>query len=86
MGKCMDMQHEGCGDLLAELSDYLDGEASAMVCAEIEGHIAGCEDCRVVVDTLRKTVQLYRRLPQPSLSRGATERLYRSLDLTDYLG
>ena len=80
------MQHDGCGDLLAELSDYLDGEASAMVCAEIEQHLAGCEDCRVVVDTLRKTIQLYRRLPQPSLSQDAAERLYRSLDLEDYNG
>ncbi len=80
------MPHDGCGDLLGELSDYLDGEASTQVCAEIERHISDCEDCRVVVDTLRKTIQLYRRSPRPSFSPAAAERLYRSLDLTDYIG
>lgn len=80
------MLHEGCGDLLEELSDYLDEEASAELCVEIERHISSCEDCRVVVDTLRKTIQLYRRSPRPSLSPAAAERLYRSLDLSDYIG
>jgi anti-sigma factor RsiW len=80
------MQHERCGALLEELSGYLDEEASALICTEIERHLAGCEDCRVVVDMLRKTIQLYRQLPQPALSPSATERLFRSLDLLDYLG
>ncbi len=80
------MQHEGCGELLGELSQYLDGEASEQVCTEIERHIASCEDCRVVVDTLRKTIELYHHLPRPALSAEAQERLYRSLDLSDYLG
>ena len=37
-----------CAHLLADLSDYLDGEAAAEVCAAIERHLADCEDCRVV--------------------------------------
>ncbi len=74
-----------CHDLLDGLSDYLDGEASGQLCAEIERHVANCERCRIVVDTLRKTVTLYHQLPQPLMPPEARERLYKRLDLTDYL-
>lgn len=79
------MEHENCQHLLDDLSDFLDGEASAEVCAEIERHLAGCENCRVMVDTLRKTVILYRELPQPELPQDARQRLYQALDLEVYL-
>ncbi len=74
-----------CHDLLDGLSDYLDGEASGQLCAEIERHVANCEKCRIVVDTLRKTVTLYHQLPQPLMPPEARERLYKRLDLADYL-
>jgi anti-sigma factor RsiW len=79
------MEHENCQHLLDDLSDFLDGEASAEVCAEIERHLASCENCRVMVDTLRKTVILYRELPQPELPQDARQRLYQALDLEVYL-
>ncbi len=75
------MSPEHCEHLLGELSEYLDGEASAEFCAEIERHLASCENCRVVVDTLRKTVMLYREMPQPSMSEEARRRLYKVLDI-----
>lgn len=79
------MTHENCHDLLDGLSDYLDGEASAELCAQIQRHMAGCDKCRVVVDTLGKTVKLYRRLPKPDMTEAARERLYKVLDLSDFL-
>jgi anti-sigma factor RsiW len=78
------MIHENCHDLLDGLSDFIDGEASAELCAEIRRHMAGCDKCRVVVDTLRKTVTIYRQLSQPDLPDQARERLYQVLDLSDY--
>lgn len=74
-----------CQHLLGDLSLYLDGDASAGLCAEIERHLADCENCRVVVDTLRQTVHLVRDLPAPQLSTSARERLYKSLDLAEFL-
>ena len=79
------MQTAQCPHLLENLSDYLDGEASAELRAELERHLDGCEDCRVVVDTLRKTVALYHELPQPELPPEARWRLYKSLDLSEFL-
>lgn len=74
-----------CRHLLDHLSDYLDGETSAELCTEIERHLNGCEDCRVVVDTLRKTIALYHELPRPELPPETRLRLYKSLDLTEFL-
>ena len=73
-----------CRHMLGDLSDYLDGEASDEICAEIERHMTDCENCRIVIDTLRKTVVLYRDLPQPALTSGVRQRLYQALDLEAY--
>jgi len=75
------MDEHNCRHLLSELSAYVEGEASEALCTEIREHLAGCENCRAVVDTLRKTIQLYHTLPRPDLSDGARQRLYRTLSL-----
>ncbi len=49
-----------CEELLAILSDYVDGTAVPCICHELESHLKDCNPCRVVVDTMRKTIQLYR--------------------------
>ncbi len=79
-----EMDTDNCRHMLGDLSDYLDGVASEEICAEIERHMAGCEDCRIVVDTLRKTVLLYRQMPHPQMPEDARQRLYQALDLEEY--
>lgn len=34
-----------CRDVLAELSDYLDGALAPRRVAELQGHLAGCPNC-----------------------------------------
>ena len=51
------MDEYNCQHLLVHLSDFVDGEASIAICAEIESHTSQCQKCRIVVDTLRR-VQL----------------------------
>jgi len=56
------------------------------LCARIERHMEGCENCRIVVDTLRKTVYLYREsVEPPSVPSDVRQRLFRSLDLDEFL-
>lgn len=75
-----------CSHLLGNLSDYIDGELEAQLCAEIEKHLSGCNNCRVVVNTLRKTVELYEQTEDsPDLPDGVRERLFLKLKLDDYL-
>jgi len=74
-----------CKQLLESLSLYLDDEAEEALCAEIEQHLAECPNCRIVVDTLSKTMRFYHDHGHASLSKEARERLYTALDLNDYL-
>jgi anti-sigma factor (TIGR02949 family) len=53
----MEPKHD-CQHLLGELSEYVDGELRGELCAELERHLSDCENCRIVVDTLRKTIYL----------------------------
>jgi anti-sigma factor RsiW len=77
--------HSNCRQLLGSLSDYIDGELDESLCMEIESHMADCENCRVVVDTLRKTVLLYHALPEEALPEAVEQRLFRRLELGDFL-
>lgn len=49
-----------CQKLITELSNYLDNEIDPALRQELEEHIGRCPDCRVVFDTTRKTIQIYR--------------------------
>lgn len=75
--------HASCQELLDQLSDYIDGELEAKLCAEIETHLAGCPDCRILVDTMRKTVTLYRTQGSAQLPSGVKDRLYRVLSIEE---
>jgi len=80
------MNHEHtdlCGELSSQLPDYLDGEAREAICRAIEEHLAECEDCRVVVDTIKKTVTLYRQAPMEQVPSNVHRRLVRVLNLDD---
>jgi anti-sigma factor RsiW len=72
---------QSCRDHLGALSDYLDGDLQPELCAEIERHLAECGNCRVVVDTLRKTVLLYRAYGHEEIPDAAKERLVAVLEL-----
>lgn len=75
-----------CQQLLGSLSDYMDGNLSAALCAELEQHMKECDNCRVVVNTLRKTVELYQQTePSLDLPDSVRERLFYKLHLEDYL-
>ena len=49
-----------CHEYIQGLNEYLDGEVSPELCDEIEKHIGDCENCRIMVDTLKQTVTLCR--------------------------
>ena len=42
------------------LNEYVDGTVDPGICEEFERHMAGCNPCQVVVDNIRKTIQLYK--------------------------
>ena len=79
------MNRQACQRLLGQLSDYVDGELEQTMCEEIERHLADCPNCRVVVDTLGKTVALYRTRGQTPVPGDVQERLYKVLNLENLI-
>ncbi len=49
-----------CPEYINDLNDYLDGAIDPELCAEIETHLGECNNCRIMVDTMKQTVQLCR--------------------------
>ncbi len=54
------MRKLSCQEVLDQLWEYLDEEARAELCAEIETHLTACSNCQVEVDSIKHTILLYR--------------------------
>jgi anti-sigma factor (TIGR02949 family) len=75
-----------CKYLLSSLSSYIDGELEARLCAELERHLEDCENCRVVVDSLQKTVSLYRESnANVECPEDIRQRLFHTLNLDEFM-
>ncbi len=48
-----------CEELLQALNDIIDDESALAIYEEFAEHLAGCNPCQLVVDNIRKTIQLY---------------------------
>lgn len=82
----MDHEHYSCNELLSNLSSYIDGDLNDDLCGELQKHLAGCENCRVVYDTTTRTIYMYQNNPSDqALPAGVRERLYSKLNLDDLL-
>lgn len=67
-----------CPDYVRELNDYLDGTLDPDLCKEIEAHIGECQNCRIMIDTLKQTVTLCREgkpAPMPKALEGRLNNL-----------
>jgi anti-sigma factor RsiW len=68
-----------CEQLLHVLNEYIEGEIAPAVCQELEKHLADCGACRIVVDTLRQTISLYKEDAVHELPADFQERLHQAL-------
>ncbi|MFZ1938733.1 MAG: zf-HC2 domain-containing protein [Terracidiphilus sp.] len=48
-----------CTEFLAILDDVIDESVAAQTRAEIESHLKTCGHCEVVLNTVRKTIEIY---------------------------
>ena len=78
--------HKNCQELLGSLSLYIDGELPSELCRELEQHLAECDNCRVVLNTTKRTIDLvHAPLEKPDLLDDVRERLFKRLNLDNYL-
>jgi anti-sigma factor (TIGR02949 family) len=81
-----DHLHNNCKALLGTLSEYIDGELPSDLCREIEKHLEGCDNCRVVLNTTKRTIDLVHITPEEqTVPDDVRERLFKRLKLDDYL-
>ena len=78
--------HKDCNKLLGSLSSYIDGDLPPEFCEELEKHLAGCNDCRVVLNTTKRTIDLvHAPIEKSDLPEDVRERLFKRLNLDSYL-
>jgi anti-sigma factor RsiW len=69
-----------CKDVLANLSDYVDGDLSAELRTALEEHIAKCRRCRVVFDTTEKALKIILDVEPFEVPLAVSARLYARLE------
>jgi anti-sigma factor RsiW len=68
-----------CTDFLAQLTDYFDGQISPELLEEVRTHTAGCSHCKVVLNTTRQTIEVYKDNEIYEVSTEFRERLHSAI-------
>ena len=63
----------------ATLSELLEGTLPQPQREELERHLAGCADCRGLLESLREQIETCRRTPRPEPSRDCVARAVEAL-------
>ena len=69
-----------CKEFMQELNDYLDETVDFELRRSIEVHITECPNCFVILDTTRKTIQVYKGLQPQVLPDDVQARLLKAVE------
>ena len=69
----------GCKKHIQNIADYIDGEIDQALCEQLEKHLKECNNCRIMVDTMRQTVVLCREGKREALPPEIESRLLQAL-------
>jgi hypothetical protein len=70
-----------CLDVARHIQERLDYQLSRSAYRQIKRHIERCPNCTAYLDSLKKTVYLYRHEPDPRLPSRTRKKLYAVLHL-----
>ncbi len=68
-----------CKGVIREISSYIDGELELTMKQELERHLQHCEDCKMVVDQTKLTVEIFCDSKPVDLPREVKSRLHAAL-------
>ena len=78
-------KHHHCKDFVSSISSYVDGDLSEELCQELDKHLSECENCRIVVNTLQKTIDIYHQQAESEkVPEDVKERLFYRLNLDQF--
>lgn len=69
-----------CKQFLTELNEYLDDLIDPVTKQQWQAHVNECPNCFVIVDTTRKTMQVYKGMEQQELPSDVKSRLMQALE------
>ncbi|MBI3787478.1 MAG: zf-HC2 domain-containing protein [Ignavibacteriales bacterium] len=70
-----------CKDVAGHIETQLDAPLTSASERKIRQHLQRCPNCTAYLDSMKKTVLLYRNLPSPHPSRNAEKKLFAVLQL-----
>jgi predicted anti-sigma-YlaC factor YlaD len=68
-----------CTEAYRFICDNLDQDLNSPRCRRIRSHLAGCTECRTLLDSVKKTVRLYRMMPVPRVPSSLHNTLVRAV-------
>jgi anti-sigma factor RsiW len=68
-----------CTEFLALLDDLIDDAVTTETRAELQQHLGRCGHCEVILNTTRKTIEIYRSHEIYDLPAGLRERLHAAI-------
>jgi len=69
-----------CKDFLRELNEYLDEAVDPATKQHWQSHVNECPNCFVIVDTTKKTMQVYKGMEEQTLPVDIKSRLMQALE------
>jgi predicted anti-sigma-YlaC factor YlaD len=70
-----------CPEVLEHICEELDAQISSAKCREIKRHLQECPNCTAYLDSLKKTIRLYKTYPARKVPQKARKELFSVLNL-----
>ena len=77
----MKKKRVSCKEIAKYVCGELDEHIDSPKCREIKKHMEACPNCTAYLDSLKKTVRLYREYPNPSVTEQCREELFAVLKM-----
>jgi hypothetical protein len=70
-----------CKDVAKHLCENLDQKLNSRFCRQVRKHLQECPDCTADLDSLKKTISLFRNISSPSVPDSVHKKLFAVLKL-----
>ena len=70
-----------CKPFMDQLCDALGEDLDSPLCRELREHLDGCPDCSLQIDTVKRTIEIYRSMPGEHVPSDVQNRLLARLNL-----
>lgn len=70
-----------CKDVFNYICDKLDADLNSPKCRSIKKHIDDCPNCITYLDSLKKTILLYKVYPEVKAPKGVIKEIFARLEI-----